>query len=673
MLSPRDIEMMALLTVSHLSSEKDDVIDQAKYYAYILSKHLIPPGYQTEFEKQFAAKKGENEDVKEEKVSLSKQLISPGLGTEFEELAAKNSSVREKEEKSEFLVTSSRKFPSQLLDDFLQLRAWRREEVDGKSRKDVHKYGGLGAITLEGLPSAGKSDLVIARLRAMGFHEVYYPQTAEGEKNVFYRMPAGMGVKEKEALLVQAFDEGAVVIADELNSASTMEKLVNDLLMGRYNGDCRRPLKKEKNKDSDSKNNDESRPVNPGFLLIGTQNPPSMAGRLIASDALSKRGVLVSVPPYSPDEIHKILSYRKINPETVDELVEAYKIQLEKVGNDTDEAPTLRDLIKIEEHLKASHKKEELVEEEKPQTDNSQSETKSPNESRREELEGEKPQTNIRLSDANPKNKSSNHLDHANELIIQPTLMNPEKNGNGQSSAQELPTDLSDIKKIESSTTDYKSSHKLNEAIRNLITLQEKIKGEQKYIKNITLMPGINKQTISTTLNNIVNELNTRKSGAELDEKMLLTQYATSCYNLITQNEENKRSPAVQQNPINNHHRIIKRLIEIDSRKPNTYAVSQNRASSFFQQSSSHRYKKLIGYGLILLGALTIGASIGFMVATHFVGTPVSFKGISLGINLISMGAGFASLALGAASLYSAKKQTSAYNDPLLRDHKLRG
>ena len=68
-------------------------------------------------------------------------------------------------------------------------------------------------------------------------------------------------------LLEKAFNEGAVVIIDEMNSSPMMEHTLNAMLMGFHPETHERPLK-------------------PGFMLLGTQNPISMAGRRATSTAL---------------------------------------------------------------------------------------------------------------------------------------------------------------------------------------------------------------------------------------------------------------------------------------------------------------------------------------------------------------------------------------------------
>ena len=134
-------------------------------------------------------------------------------------------------------------------------------------------YGGLGGIIIEGEPGIGKSELVTANLVAHGYKEGID----------FYRIPVSMQAEEKEKLLLKAFDEGAIVIMDEINSAPMMERLMNDLLMNK-------------------KPNGEP-PKKPGFMIIGTQNPAPMGGRQTPSNAMKRRMITEYLPAYPDEEL----------------------------------------------------------------------------------------------------------------------------------------------------------------------------------------------------------------------------------------------------------------------------------------------------------------------------------------------------------------------------------
>jgi len=153
------------------------------------------------------------------------------------------------------VVTPSRQLITDQLNDLLYLRQYRQNGAIN----DAQNFGGIGGIILEGEPGIGKSELVINTLIAHQFKEGALNKVST-EGNIFYRVLVSMQLDDKKALLLKAFNEGAVVIIDEINSSPMMERWLNDLLMGKN------PLTKQ-------------RPKCPGFLIIGTQNPVTMAGR----------------------------------------------------------------------------------------------------------------------------------------------------------------------------------------------------------------------------------------------------------------------------------------------------------------------------------------------------------------------------------------------------------
>ncbi|MGL5742036.1 MAG: hypothetical protein ACRCXC_05555 [Legionella sp.] len=181
----------------------------------------------------------------------------------------------------QFVVTESRRPVRQLLDDLLNLRSLRQQN---RSQGEAQLYGGLWGIILDGEPGIGKSELVFATLREHGL-----------KPPKFYTIPVSMPLPEKEALLLKAFNEGAVVVIDEINASPMMERLLNDLLMG--------------------KSPDGKRPGNPGFMVMSTQNPVTMAGRRAPSTALSRRLITAELPSYSEHEMRHILSAKGLNQE----------------------------------------------------------------------------------------------------------------------------------------------------------------------------------------------------------------------------------------------------------------------------------------------------------------------------------------------------------------------
>ena len=102
-----------------------------------------------------------------------------------------------------------------------------------------------------------------------------------------------MPLQQQTLLLMKAFHEGAVVIADEINTQGMKEKLLNSLLMGKdLEG---RPAKQA------------------GFMLICTQNPSTLSGRRVASTALSRRLLSVTLEAYPATEEKTILMHKGLD------------------------------------------------------------------------------------------------------------------------------------------------------------------------------------------------------------------------------------------------------------------------------------------------------------------------------------------------------------------------
>ncbi|CAM4443887.1 MAG: hypothetical protein LEGION0398_MBIBDBAK_01433 [Legionellaceae bacterium] len=195
---------------------------------------------------------------------------------------------------------------------------------------DEQRYGGLGGIIIEGESGIGKSELVLALLEANDYKEKKIDTSSEiiDSGKYFYRIPVSLPIEKKEMLLLEAFNNGALVIIDEINSAPIMERLFNSLLMG--------------------KTIEGKKPAKPGFFLIATQNPVSMAGRRIMSDALSHRLLKVTLPPYTSNEMKMILCGMGLDETQVSELLKAYDISLNKAKREKlSPAPTFRDVLRI--------------------------------------------------------------------------------------------------------------------------------------------------------------------------------------------------------------------------------------------------------------------------------------------------------------------------------------
>ena len=120
-----------------------------------------------------------------------------------------------------------------------------------------------------------------------------------------------------------------MIVIDEINSSPMMEKFLNALLMG--------------------KNPDTGEPPNKvGFMVIGTQNPATMAGRRIASTALQRRLTTMTIPEYHQDEMKQILLQQGIDKDTADDLITNY-LERRRYAKayQLSPVPCFRDLLKL--------------------------------------------------------------------------------------------------------------------------------------------------------------------------------------------------------------------------------------------------------------------------------------------------------------------------------------
>ncbi len=311
LISPRELQMMALKVLAYAHSEQagfNECLIAAHHYTYEIAKDLIPVRYQNEFNSRF----------------------TPGTP-----LLRTKTSINQFPT-SDFLITPSREPLRAQLIDLLNLREFRR--IPGCN--EAQRYGGLGGIVIEGEPGIGKSELVTHTLISQGYQEVhdYDPKSTKPVPDkAFYHMPVSLSPSDKKDLLLKAFHEGAVVVVDEINSSPMMERLLNDLLSG-FTPDKKRPNK-------------------PGFLVIGTQNPVTMAGRRAPSTALARRLITTTLPPLSNQEMKDILITKGVSTHDSSLLVEAFEKNLKKAKiRQLKPLPTFRDLLKEAELLSQSKK-----------------------------------------------------------------------------------------------------------------------------------------------------------------------------------------------------------------------------------------------------------------------------------------------------------------------------
>ena len=301
LISPRELQMIALLIHSHhQQNPTQPITDITEDIAWELAKNLVPNAARAEFDSQFKP------SYSSHSIRAPRPII-PG-----------------------FLITPSREHPYQQLNDLIALRQWRQQN----SGNDAQLYGGLGGLVLEGEPGNGKSELVLATLLSLGFEkqdllDLEKPATSD---KAFYHIPVSMPLDKKASWLRKAFNEGAVVVIDEINSSPMMERLLNDLLMG--------------------KTPENQRPDKPGFIVIGTQNPAAMAGRRNISTPLKRRLLNIELPPYPHAEMLEILVSKGVSNKKADAMINAYEKQLAHAKKHfLSPVPSFRNLLRLAEKV----------------------------------------------------------------------------------------------------------------------------------------------------------------------------------------------------------------------------------------------------------------------------------------------------------------------------------
>lgn len=296
-ISPRELQMIALLIISAKTLHQEEPVETlADHYIQLIGQQLANVDLLSYFETSFQA-------------------------------ATFTRSAPEKI--SNFILTDSRLPLYHQLIDLLALQKFRQNTKNNSAQR----YGGLGGIIIEGDPGIGKSEFVLNFLVSQGFHEIHSDHSSVS--NGFYRMPVSWGIDEKTKLLLKAFDEGSIVLIDEINSSPMMERLLNCLLMGTTP--------------------DGKRASNPGFMIIGTQNPPTMAGRRKPSTALSRRLMHCTLPNYRQDELIHILRTEGISPSKAELLSAAFiKQHAYAIKNNLSPAPTFRTLLREAKKINSS-------------------------------------------------------------------------------------------------------------------------------------------------------------------------------------------------------------------------------------------------------------------------------------------------------------------------------
>ena len=203
---------------------------------------------------------------------------------------------------------------------------------------------------LEGAPGLGKSEMIYSLMDAYGLKEASLHAEIILNENVFYQIHASQQADLQEEILLKAFDAGALVIINEINSMPTLEKLLNSLLDGKH--------PKEGNR----------RPLKAGFGVLGTQNPPDMSGRRMESPALENRTQKVKLLPYTADEMHIILEKMGISSTaTRNDIISAFQLKVKEAqARHLSPAPSFRDVINLAKSIMQAHSRVVVLDNDKP-------------------------------------------------------------------------------------------------------------------------------------------------------------------------------------------------------------------------------------------------------------------------------------------------------------------
>jgi adenylate kinase family enzyme len=160
----------------------------------------------------------------------------------------------------------------------------------------------IPSLIIEGLPGIGKSRLAIELLKAQGYRLGHLNDNDKLDTTKKYYHLTPTDPDFMKATLIQAYNEGAMVIIDELNS-SPIEEIINKL----YDG-----------------TEDQEHKATKGFSLIVTQNPISFSGREILSKALTNRLPIFLLDDYPEQELREMTSCICNDVELANQIVDEY-------------------------------------------------------------------------------------------------------------------------------------------------------------------------------------------------------------------------------------------------------------------------------------------------------------------------------------------------------------
>lgn len=277
LVTPREILYMlhlALASWYYDNPNNEEFTEVLKHYVTLLGRHWVPQRHSLAFDERF---------------QTSFLIATPPGMILFDK----------------YLVTQSRLPVYFAIKDLLFFKHYseRLNQID---------YTGIRSIVLQGEPGVGKSELLLGMLKYFGYYNADLESdaalTTDSNSVIahkrYYMISASLSVSDKKRLLLKAFHGGAIVIMEEMNSSPMIEQFLNVLLMG-----C------------DPEGNLAERA---GFIVMGTQNPAFLEGRIEASPAIKHRVITLTMENLPRTEMIEILEHHGVPSGCIEPIVDCY-------------------------------------------------------------------------------------------------------------------------------------------------------------------------------------------------------------------------------------------------------------------------------------------------------------------------------------------------------------
>ena len=190
---------------------------------------------------------------------------------------------------NDYVLTSSREEAKLAIVEALkiqQFKQWAAKQSLEVDKLHPAVYGGHSGVVLEGDPGTGKTALIKTMLQACGYNLVLATDNNDysGQK-VYYQLTAA----NMDTVIDKAFQEGAILFADEINTFMTAE--LNEKLNAYLSGHA---LNKQP-------------PRTPGFTVLAGMNPAYFNGRDELELAFRSRVRDVFVASYTHHDVEEII------------------------------------------------------------------------------------------------------------------------------------------------------------------------------------------------------------------------------------------------------------------------------------------------------------------------------------------------------------------------------